>query len=95
MTKDKVEGEVCIMGGMGNRTGSYLRLCKDLGTDVIYVPACPEMGFCHDEAPKAKRVDWDYFTADDFDPLVMRLKDGLPRYFHSFHLPVLMQKLGL
>lgn len=94
-TKDMVEGKVCIMGGMGNRTGSYLRLCKDLGMDVIYIPAYPEMGFCHDEAPKAKRVDWDYFMSDDFDPLVMRLKDGEPRDFHKFYLPMLMNKLGL
>ncbi|NQT73831.1 MAG: hypothetical protein HQ553_13855 [Chloroflexi bacterium] len=63
--------------------------------DVIYIPAYPEMGFCHDEAPKAKRVDWDYFMSDDFDPLVMRLKDGEPRDFHKFYLPMLINKLGL
>ncbi len=94
-TKKMVAGKVCIMGAIGNRTGSYLRLCKDLGMDVVYTPAYPEMGFCNDETIKAKRVDWDYFLSDEFDPIVMRLKDGQYRDFHKFYLPVVMEKLGL
>ena len=93
--KEIVAGRTLIMGGIGNRTGSYLRFCKELGMDVIFLPAYPDMGMCLDEMIKAKRVDWDYFLEDGFDPQVLRLKPGIPRDYHKYYLPLLMDKLGL
>lgn len=93
--KEVVAGKVVIMGGVGNRTASYLRLIKELGGEVVYTPAYPDMGFCIDESIKAKRVDWEYFLDYGFDPMVMRLKSGVPRDYHLYYLPKLMGRLGL
>lgn len=93
--KEMVAGKTVILGGAGNRTASYLRFFKELGVEIIYIPAYPDMGGCIDEAIKGKRVDWDYFLADGFDPLVLRLREGLIRDYRFYYLPKLMERLKL
>ena len=63
--------------------------------NVIFIPAYPDMGACLDEQTKAKRVDWDYFLATGFDPMVLRLRDGVRRDYKLYYLPTLMKKLDL
>jgi nitrogenase molybdenum-iron protein alpha/beta subunit len=93
--KEMVAGRTVILGGIGNRAASYLRLCKELGMEVIYIPAYPDMGGCHDEHIKGKRVDWDYFLEYGFDPMVLRLREGVLRDYRLYYLPRLMDRLGL
>ena len=93
--KEVVAGKTVILGGIGNRASSYLRICQELGMEVIYIPAYPDMGGCLDECIKGKRVDWDYFMESGFDPMVLRLKEGLLRDYRMYYLPALMKKLEL
>ncbi len=93
--QEMTAGKTVIIGGMGNRAASYLRCCKELGMEVIYIPAYPDMGFCCDETIKAKRVDWNHFLAYGFDPMVLRLKEGVTRDYRLYYLPRLMEKLEL
>lgn len=93
--QEMVAGKTVIIGGIGNRAASYLRLIKELGGEVMYMPAYPDMGLCCDETIKAKQVDWDYFLDYGFDPLVIRLREGVPRNYRLYYLPTLMERLGL
>ena len=93
--KEMVAGKTVILGGIGNRAMSYLRFCKELGMETIFIPFHPEIGRCVDHEIKAKKVDNEYFLSSGWNPLVLRVHPGIERTTAQYRLPVLMDKLGL